>query len=296
MASTLLIVNPLASRVSEARVEQVARAIGASEIARTERRGHGTELARQAAGNVDAIVVFAGDGGFNEVLNGVTGDVPVGFVPGGGSSVLPRALGLPRDPVGAALHVADALAAGRTRRISLGRVNGRRFAFAAGVGLDAEIVRRVDERRRHRPDGRRPGDAYFVWTTARLLAERRATLPPVLELRGIGRAAFALVANTDPYTYAARVSVHVAPRARFELGLDVVAAAAVNAWTLPRLLVSIVLGRGDKGGRDLLYGHDLDRIELLCDTPLPAQADGEYLGEVTEAFFEAERGAVRVFV
>ena len=44
------------------------------------------------------VIVFSGDGGFNEALNGLEGDVPVGFLPGGGTSVLPRALGLPSDP------------------------------------------------------------------------------------------------------------------------------------------------------------------------------------------------------
>src|SRR5438477_214064 len=77
-------------------------------------------------------------------LLGLESDVPIGFLPGGGESVLPRALGLPRDPVRAARQVADALAVGRSRRISLGRVNGRRFGFGAGIGLPAEVVRRVD--------------------------------------------------------------------------------------------------------------------------------------------------------
>jgi len=46
----------------------------------------------------------------------------------------------------------------------------------------------------------------------------------------------------------------------------------------------------------VLSGHDLDHIEVHCDTPRPLQADGEDLGDVHEAVFEAERGAVSVFV
>ena len=45
------------------------------------------------------------------------------------------------------------VALGPTRRIGLGRVNGRRFGFSAGLGFDAELVRKVDELGR-RPDGR----------------------------------------------------------------------------------------------------------------------------------------------
>ena len=44
----------------------------------------------------------------------------------------------------------------------------------------------------------------------------------------------------------------------------------------------------------MLTGHDLDRIEVHCDVPLPLQADGEDLGDVREAVFEAERDAVTV--
>ena len=44
----------------------------------------------------------------------------------------------------------------------------------------------------------------------------------------------------------------------------------------------------------MLSGHDLDRIEVRCDLPLPLQADGEDLGDVREALFEVERDAVTV--
>src|SRR4029077_19268816 len=99
----------------------------------TERPGHARELVAGAGrSGADAIVVFSGDGGFNEALNGLERDVPIGFLPGGGTSGLPGALGLSRDSVPASRQVADALAAGRTRRITVGRVNGRRFGFSSG--------------------------------------------------------------------------------------------------------------------------------------------------------------------
>jgi hypothetical protein len=46
--------------------------------------------------------------------------------------------------------------------------------------------------------------------------------------------------------------------------------------------------------RNAFRGHDLDLIEVRCDSPLPLQADGEDLGDVTRAVFEAERRAVTV--
>src|SRR5213080_2808032 len=141
MKRAVLIVNPFASRVTEERITAVERALMRAaylRTVRTERPRHAVELARDAA-DADALIVFSGDGGFNEALNGVErNDLPLGFVPGGGTSVLPRSLGLPRDAIEAAERLADALAHGRMRNISTGRVNGRRFAFNAGIGLDAE--------------------------------------------------------------------------------------------------------------------------------------------------------------
>jgi diacylglycerol kinase family enzyme len=296
MREVALIVNPHASEVTDERLASVVRALRESlavEVLRTEHPGHATELTRAAGG--DAVLVYGGDGAFNEALGGLEREVPVGFLPGGRTSVLPRALGLPRDPVRAARRVADALAAARTRRISLGRVNGRRFAFAAGVGLDAELVRRVDSLGRD-ADGKRPGDLAYIRTTAALLYQRRARLEPALELDGFGRAAFALVANTDPYTYAGRLPIHAAPEARFELGLDLLAPERVRPATIPRLLRYAVLGWGQTRDASVRYGHDLDRIELVCDRPLPLQADGEDLGDVERAEFVAERAAVSVLV
>jgi len=105
-----------------------------------------------------------------------------------------------------------------------------------------------------------------------------------------------LVANTDPYTYAGPVPIHAAPEARFELGLDLVAPARVATRSVPRYLRYLLRGRGQIEAADVLYGHDLDRIEITCDRPLPLQADGEDLGDVTEAVFEAERSALTVLI
>jgi diacylglycerol kinase family enzyme len=293
MKRAVLIVNPRASRVTDEGVADVEHALMKAayvRTVRTERPRHAVELARQA-GEADALVVFSGDGGFNEALNGVErDDLPLGFVPGGGTSVLPRALGLPRDPVEAADRIAEALAGDRTRRISTGRVNGRRFAFSAGVGLDAEAVRRIDERGRSAA-GRRPGDLAFVGTFARMIWERRGRFDPALEVNGYGRAALVLVANVNPYTFLKALAIQVAPEAVFEEGLDFLAPISLTPRTLPPLLFALATGRR---ARNALRGHDLDRIEVRCDRPLPLQADGEDLGDVSEAVFEAERNSISV--
>jgi diacylglycerol kinase family enzyme len=293
MKRAVLIVNPFASRVTEEGISAVERALMRSayvRTVRTERPQHAVELAREA-GEADALIVFSGDGGFNEVLNGVErSDQPLGFVPGGGTSVLPRALGLPRNPMAAAEQLADALLKNRTRTISTGRVNGRRFGFGAGIGVDAEAVRRIDERGRS-PEGERPGDLAFLGTFARMLLDRRGRLEPVLEVEGYGRAAFVLVANVNPYSFLKAVAIRASPQAAFEEGLDFLAPVSITPRTLPPLLLALATGRR---ARNALRGHDLDRISVRSDHPLPLQADGEDLGDVTEAVFEAERGSVTV--
>ncbi|HEY8776175.1 MAG TPA: diacylglycerol kinase family protein [Gaiellaceae bacterium] len=295
MKRTVLIVNPKATRVTEEGISAVERALMGStyvRTVRTERPRHAVELAREAS-DADALIVFSGDGGFNEVLNGVErSDQPVGFLPGGGTSVLSRALGLPRDAVEAAERLADALREDRTRTISTGRVNGRRFGFGAGIGIDAEAVRRIDDRGRS-PEGERPGDLAFIGTFARLLLERRGRLDPVLDIDGYGRAAFVLVANVNPYSFLKTVAIKASPEAVFEAGLDFLAPVSLTPRTLPPLLLALATGRG---ARNALRGHDLDRISVRSDRPLPLHADGEDLGDVTEAVFEAERDSITVLV
>jgi diacylglycerol kinase family enzyme len=275
-----LIVNPFASRVTEQRVRELERRLDAVETLLTERRGHATELAREAQG--EAVFVFGGDGVVNEVLNGLPPGKPLGIVAGGHTNVLARSLGVPRDPE----------AAVRERRISLGRVNGRRFGFAAGIGVDSETVRELETTKRG-SDGRRRGDFDYARAVARRLLRGYG---PRLEVEGLGRAALVLVSNDEIFTYAGRVPLRVSPDARFELGLDVWALEQAGPRTGARLVARMATGRalaGMPGSRGL---HDVDEARVTCDEPLPLQADGEDLGDVSEAVFEAERDAVSILV
>jgi diacylglycerol kinase family enzyme len=284
-----LIVNPYASSVTEERVRDVERELSTGyelETILTERRGHATELARGADG--DAILVFGGDGVANEVLNGVDGTRPIGFLPGGGTSVLARALGLPRDPPAAARRLVGA----EQRRISLGRANGRRFAFAAGIGLDSEAVRRVDALGRE--GGRRPGDFTFARVITGIVVRSGRRMNDVLEVKGAGRAALIVVSNDAAFTYAGGVALRFSPEARFELGLDYAALSNPTAARIAQAFFRAARGRGVERLHGVLAGHDLDRIEVVCDRPTALQLDGEDLGDVEEVVFECERAAVSV--
>ena len=294
MTRSVLIVNPNASGVTAdltVAVEHALRAEGELETLLTERPLHAAEVAEAVARDAERVYVFSGDGGYNEVVNGLDGDLPVGFIPGGSTSVLPRALGIPRDPVAAARALARSSA---ERRISLGRVNGRRFTFSGGFGIDAELVRRVDAL--GRATGKRAGDLAFARTLAGIFAERRARFEPVMEVEGLGRIAFALVANGHPYSYVGRIPLRIAPKARFELGLDLVAPRDLKARRLPQVATWALTGKGQQRSPHVLYVHDADELIVRADRPMPLQVDGEDLGDVAEAHFEAERSALRVLV
>jgi diacylglycerol kinase family enzyme len=298
MKRAALIVNPYSTQVTGERITSVEHALRKQVEVRTvftQHAGHATELARELSADADAIVVFSGDGTYNEALNGADGRLPFGFLPGGGTSVFPRALGLPRDPARAAGQVATALATGRTRRITLGSVNGRRFSFSAGLGFDGEAVRRLNHLGRD-PAGARPGDLAFAQMVVQMIVERRARWESEIEIEGFGRAAFVFVANCDPYSYAGAVALHIAPAARFEDGIDFVAPRRVRPRDVPRLIGYMIRGKGQLEAHDILSGHDLDRIVVRADRPLALQADGEDLGDAVEVVFEARRDAVSVLV
>jgi diacylglycerol kinase family enzyme len=274
-----LVVNPFASRVTEERVRDLERRLDVVETLLTERRGHATELAAGAKG--EAVFAYGGDGLVNEVLNGLPADKPLGVIAGGHTNVLARALDVP-DPERAV----------RERRISVGRVNGRRFSFGAGIGVDSETVRELETRKRLE-DGRRRGDLAYARVVARRLFRG---YEPRLEIEGLGRAGLLFVSNDAVFTYAGPRAFRFSPEARFELGLDLVAPQRLAAASSLRFAARVAAGRGLAGMPGVLSAHDVDVIRVRCDDPLPLQADGEDLGDVSEAVFEAERDAVSVLV
>jgi diacylglycerol kinase family enzyme len=86
--------------------------------------------------------------------------------------------------------------------------------------------------------------------------------------------------------------LHASPEASFELGLDFAAPFRITPASLPRLARYAMRGKGEPPG--LLRAHDVDRIEITCDRPLPVQVDGEDLGDVEHVVIEAERDAIDV--
>jgi diacylglycerol kinase family enzyme len=110
----------------------------------TERRGHGTELARAAAAEGCPLVfAFGGDGTYNEVGQGLLGsDTSLGILPGGTTSVLAYEFGIPR-PASLAL---EALVLGRDRPMRVGRTDRDEvFLIMLSSGPDVVVLEHLSD-------------------------------------------------------------------------------------------------------------------------------------------------------
>jgi diacylglycerol kinase (ATP) len=137
----LLIANPAARRAAlrDAAVSAFERAGVRCDVLLTERPGHAAELAREHARSHDAVFALGGDGTAMEIAGALVGTgIPLGVLAGGTGNLLARAVGIPLD----VRRAVATLVRGDRRRIDLGRLpDGRYFAVAAGVGIDARMVR-----------------------------------------------------------------------------------------------------------------------------------------------------------
>jgi diacylglycerol kinase family enzyme len=286
----LLVVNPTATTTTPRGREVLVRALASElkvEVEQTTHRGHAAALAvRAAREGMDVVVALGGDGTVNEVVNGLLTDGPrrdvpaLAVVPGGSTNVFVRALGLPVHPVEATAEILDGLRAGRIRRVGLGLADERWFTFNAGVGFDAEVIRRIERRRRA---GEETSHARYVRAgIAHFFAYDRRHPALTLVRPGhddVGGLFFALVSNTSPWTYLGEQEIQPTPEASFDAGLDLFAPRSMSILTTLRYLPRVLRGRAPKRSRRLLRVHDLADFTLRATRPISLQVDGDWLGE-----------------
>jgi diacylglycerol kinase family enzyme len=311
----LLVVNPKATTTSERSRDVLVRALRSAvklEVEYTTRRGHAATLARAAAeSGVDVVVTLGGDGTINEAVNGLMSarvalDGVAGpraqalpalaVVPGGSTNVFARALGMPRDWVDGTSVILDALRDGRHRVIGLGRADDRYFTFAAGVGLDAAVVRRVEQARLR---GRKSTPSlYFRSIVGQFLVGEDRKSPP-LSIERPGEPAEAelgsvIVQNTAPWTYLGDRPINPSPSASFDRGLDIVALRRLAVVSTSRSLAQLATRKGDLHGKQVLQLHDQDEFTVIATRPQAFQLDGDYLGERQKVHFVSVPEALRV--
>lgn len=303
-----MVANPNATATTARERDVLAHALSTVaelELVDTAHRGHAAALAcRAMRAGTEVVVAFGGDGTVNEVANGLLTDgvheaVPaLGVVPAGSTNVFARALGLPTSPVEATGALLEALRTGARREISLGCADERWFVFAAGMGFDAAVVGGVE---RHRRRGRRSTHALYArvgvreYVSARAAGRRRPRLHVELDDGTcFENVHFAIVTNTDPWTYMGARALHPTPQASFDDGLALYARRRMGA---PGLLYSLVRMSGNHphvGRRGAHVRDDLHALTLYADEPMPFQVDGDYLDLRAKVQLRAATAALAV--
>ncbi|WP_189080785.1 diacylglycerol/lipid kinase family protein [Mangrovihabitans endophyticus] len=311
----LLVVNPKATTTSERSRDVLVRALRSEvdlTVEYTLRRGHAAALCRAAAeSGVDVVVTLGGDGTVNEAVNGLMnadaalagrGATPayrlpaLGVVPGGSTNVFARALGLPRDWADGTSVILDGLRDGRHRVIGLGRADDRYFTFTAGIGLDAAVVRRVEQARLR---GRTSTPALYVRSMVAqfLSGEDRKSPPLSLERPGESvesELSTIIIQNTAPWTYVGDRPINPNPQASFDHGLDVLAVRRLKVSSTTRTVTQMASLKGDPHGREVLRLHDQAEFAVVSTRPQAFQLDGDYLGERQKVHFASVPQALRV--
>ena len=253
------------------------------DVADTQSRGHATELAHDAVDQgFDAVLAFGGDGTINEVAQDlVETNVALGVIPGGSTNVLARALGIPADPVDATAFAASHLRSGTKRRVNVGRIGARYFLFSCGMGLDADVVKRVESD----PEGKRrhPDRTFLKHALAAGFTRYRGADPNITMEAGSSppvKVLFAIVCNARPFTYFGRFPVDACPEASLEKGLDFLGMTTIHASTIPRIAWSVFISRAHVRWKNSRYVTDVGVGTLRATEPMPVQVDGDYIGDV----------------
>jgi diacylglycerol kinase family enzyme len=303
----LVVANPRATATTARERDVLAHALGSEaqlEVTETANRGHAAALACRAMRNgTDVVVALGGDGTVNEVVNGLLTDgvhdkVPaLGVVPAGSTNVFARALGLPNDPIEATGVLLDALRSNSRRPVSMGRLEDRWFVFAAGIGFDGAIVGGVEAQRRK---GRKSTHLLYARVGLRefFRADRRhpklhVELPDGTVLDDVF---FAIVTNTDPWTYAGSRPLRPTPEAGFDNGLGLYARRRMSTAGVVFSMARLSGSHPHVGRRGAHLRHDLPALVLRADEPMPVQVDGDYLGLRDKVEITSVAAALNVLV
>lgn len=310
LVRAVVIMNPNATTTNPYQRDVIVAALrGALDltVVQTTHRDHATEVAQQATQDgTDIVIAHGGDGTVNEAVNGMLHsgpgpDVPMlGIIPGGSANVMARNLGLPRTPILATQALLAAVNdpdGPRIRRIGLGRADERWFTFNAGLGLDAEAVKRVEQARAR---GKRATPGLYLRSAVRAyFGQDHASGPITVRVDGqdpVEGLQLLVVTNSSPWTYMGPVAVVATPRASFDAGLDLLGSSRLELRRVLGHGSQILLTRQGARGRHVLAEHDTQRVEVHCETALPLQIDGDYLGETSGITFRAVPRALSVLV
>jgi diacylglycerol kinase (ATP) len=247
-----------------------------TELALTEAAGHASELARECAqAGMEMVIAAGGDGTINDVAQGLAGTATaLGVLPLGTMNVWARETGIPLSLPDARKLLLD----GARQRVDLGRAGARYFLLMAGIGFDAEVVRRVE------------GNWLKRWGLKFLDYLLTAGM------LGFTQQPARLWRRTDGKRRSTRALMVVIGNTRLHAGTLVFAHKAVID---DGQLDVVIIGGGGLIHRARVIGHALLRrpspdprvryehcrgIRLESSPPLPVQVDGELIGHLPMTF------------
>lgn len=125
-----------------------------------------TARIRSDASQLDLVIVGGGDGTLNAVVDSlVQTQLPLGIIPLGTANDLARTLSIPASTP----EACQVIAAGHTKPIDLGWVNGKHFFNVASLGLSVQITERLA-----RGTKRRWGVLAYALTALQMFGQTRA--------------------------------------------------------------------------------------------------------------------------
>jgi diacylglycerol kinase (ATP) len=216
-----------------------------------------------------SVAVLGGDGTLNEVLNGLAGkDCPILLLPAGTGNDLARTMGMVRDPVAAARALERRIAT-----IDLGEIDGHLFANNAGVGLDGEVCRLIQN-----CDRAFQGRLGYVRAFISCAFNLRAT-PLHLEHDGVSQSHLSLLLTFANGQFYGR-GMRIAPSAILDDGLlDLCLLLDVDRFSLLRCFPRVYNGSHVQHPAFRLWrAHS---IRLYGERPLAMHADGEVIGRLS---------------
>jgi YegS/Rv2252/BmrU family lipid kinase len=280
---TIVILNPAARSEKASRLlERIRELSGGAPVRLTSEAGDASRIAAEAVRDgVEVIIAAGGDGTLNEVVNGI-GNAPVrlGILPVGTMNVFATELGIPHGNLERAWSIIEQ---GKVVAVDLPKANDTHFIQLAGVGLDAEVVRKTTA------DSKKAlGPLSYLLTLVQVAAHK----PPrvVVETKGgrIREGSFVLIGNGrlygGPFPVFKRASLH-------DGLLDVLVFQNQSHWDVVRYFQAIAFGTHPELP-DVEY-FQTRSIKVTSSGDVPVELDGEVAG-MLPCLFSVEPQKLRV--
>ena len=272
----------------------------AVEVADTNAPGHASLLAAAAANEgTDGVATLGGDGTLNEAAAALSGSgIPLYPLPGGSQNVFAKLLGLPSEIVDSTARLLDLSQLWPLRKVDLGRVNDRVFTFAAGVGLDASVVAKVDAN----PDRKaRLKQWSYVQSGITVFLRSYALRKPRIVVESDDQelpVSTVLVQNGESFTFAGTRPVTLCGNVELDSGSFSAAlvkdGAPLRAGATALRIVGATAQTGGQNGTTQLGPLTGLKLRSADDEPLPLQVDGDFAGRYLSVTFSIDPGALTV--